>query len=174
MSVLAGFGFTNSGCNNGEDILVGGTVGFLDYSTGGVTSWSWNFGDPSSGINNTSSLQNPSHTYTGAIGTSYNVTLIVGGPGDPSSATHTIGVLSVHEFFSVSDGPYYVGVPVSFTDESTGPVATYYYGFGDGATSTEQNPSHIYSAPASYGAAAMVSDVIGTEGHYSSGSRVVL
>ncbi len=35
-------------------------VQFTDMSTGSVTSWLWNFGDDS----NTSSLQNPTHTYT--------------------------------------------------------------------------------------------------------------
>ena len=40
-----------------------GIVSFLDQSTNGPTSWSWNFGDPASGAANTSTLQNPSHTY---------------------------------------------------------------------------------------------------------------
>lgn len=52
-----------------------GTVNFEDLSTGIAQSWSWDFGDGS-----TSSVQNPSHTYT-APGT-YDVTLI---------ATNTIG-----------------------------------------------------------------------------------
>lgn len=40
-----------------------------------LSSWSWNFGDPSSGVNNTSTLQNPPHSYL-AVG-AYPVTLIV-------------------------------------------------------------------------------------------------
>ncbi|MEL6651465.1 MAG: PKD domain-containing protein, partial [Bacteroidota bacterium] len=36
---------------------------FFDQSTGGITSWSWTFGD-----GNTSSMQNPMHTYQ-ALGT---------------------------------------------------------------------------------------------------------
>ena len=36
-------------------------VDFTDLSTGPVTSWSWDFGDGGS-----STLQNPSHTYTSA------------------------------------------------------------------------------------------------------------
>jgi hypothetical protein len=44
----------------------GYTVNFTDASTsnpGDVLSWYWSFGDPGSGINNTSTLQNPTHIY---------------------------------------------------------------------------------------------------------------
>lgn len=41
--------------------------------------WSWDFGDPGSGINNTSSLEHPSHTFT-ACGP-YNVCLMISGSG---------------------------------------------------------------------------------------------
>ena len=41
----------------------GATVYFLDLSTN-ATTYSWNFGDPSSGAANTSSSQNPSHVFT--------------------------------------------------------------------------------------------------------------
>jgi len=51
------------------------TVDFTDLSSGGpVTSWSWTFGDT-----NTSTAQNPQHTYT-APGT-YTVSLTATGPG---------------------------------------------------------------------------------------------
>jgi hypothetical protein len=52
------------------------TVIFNDTSTGPPTTWSWNFGDPTSGGNNTSVQQNPVHTFTGGAGT-YVVTLTV-------------------------------------------------------------------------------------------------
>ncbi|MBI2968594.1 MAG: PKD domain-containing protein [Bacteroidetes bacterium] len=52
----------------------GDTVFFADNSWG-ATSWSWNFGDPSSGSGDSSSLQNPYHYYS-VIG-NYTVTLIV-------------------------------------------------------------------------------------------------
>ena len=52
------------------------TATFTDQSDPGsvpITGWSWDFGDPASGAANTSSLQNPSHTYS-SVG-SYTVTL---------------------------------------------------------------------------------------------------
>ncbi|MEW6469801.1 MAG: gliding motility-associated C-terminal domain-containing protein [Bacteroidota bacterium] len=41
------------------------TYQFADTSQGGTT-WYWNFGDPNSGANNTSTQQNPTHQYSGA------------------------------------------------------------------------------------------------------------
>ena len=39
---------------------------------------------------------------------------------------------------------------VTFGDRSTGQVTTWLWNFGDGATSTQQNPVHMYSAAGSY------------------------
>ncbi len=50
------------------------SVHFTDESTNAPTAWSWNFGDPASLGNNTSTLQNPAHLFTGT-GTFF-VTLI--------------------------------------------------------------------------------------------------
>jgi PKD repeat protein len=66
----AGFTYTVSGT----------TVMFADHSNPGfggspITAWAWNFGDPSSGAQDTTTLQNPTHTFSGP-GT-YTVTLTV-------------------------------------------------------------------------------------------------
>ena len=55
------------------------SIDFTDLSNpngGTITDWLWNFGDPNSGIYNTSSLQNPSHIYIdpGAYVVSLSVT----------------------------------------------------------------------------------------------------
>ena len=52
----------------------GRTITFTNLSAN-ATAYSWNFGDPGSGANNTSSQINPTHTYPG-VG-SYTVTLVV-------------------------------------------------------------------------------------------------
>ena len=57
-------------------------VQFSDQSTGSITTHSWDFGD-----SGTSTLQNPSHTYTSA-GT-YSVNLTVTGPGGSNSKLRT-------------------------------------------------------------------------------------
>lgn len=53
-------------------------VEFADLSNpngGTITNWMWNFGDPNSGTNDTSTMQNPTHTYT--VAGTYIVSLSV-------------------------------------------------------------------------------------------------
>jgi len=52
-------------------------VYFIDESSSDVTSWSWDFGDPVSGPDNTSILQNPSHVYPDEFEKGYDAELIV-------------------------------------------------------------------------------------------------
>ena len=65
-------------------------VNFTDLSTGPVTSWSWTFGD-----GGTSTLQNPSHTYT-AAGT-YTVALTATGPGRVWTRETKVAYVTVSE-----------------------------------------------------------------------------
>ncbi|KAA9325697.1 GEVED domain-containing protein [Adhaeribacter soli] len=53
-----------------------GSVSFHDRSSNAPTSWLWDFGDPASGAANTSTLQNPVHTYPAGTAGAYTVTLI--------------------------------------------------------------------------------------------------
>jgi|GEM_PF-855833 len=127
-------------------------VTFTDNSTGEITSWSWDFGDTASGSANTSTQQNPSHTYTQA-GT-YTVTLNVTGP-DGNKAIIKQGFITVSQTAPQAD---FTASPVSgtgsvsaqFTSTSKGTIASYRWSFGDGGTSTEQNPQHSYAGAGSY------------------------
>ena len=124
------------------------TVNFTDQSTGSIDSWSWDFGDGGS-----STAQNPSHTYS-AAGT-YTVSLTVTGPGgsDTNTKTDYITVnacIAPTAAFSGSPTSGDAPLTVSFTDESTGSPTSWSWDFGDGGTSTAQNPSHTYSAAGTY------------------------
>ncbi|MEO2144589.1 MAG: PKD domain-containing protein, partial [bacterium] len=123
------------------------TVAFSDASTGVVTSYAWAFGDGA-----TSTLQNPSHVY-GAVGT-YSVSLTVTGPGGSDTLTRTnyIDVTEPAPVANFSGTPTSGTSPltVAFSDSSTGVVTSYAWAFGDGATSTLQNPSHVYSVAGTY------------------------
>ncbi len=50
---------------------------------------------------------------------------------------------------------------VQFTDTSTGPPATWSWTFGDGNTSTSQNPVHTYVTPGNYSVSLTVTNSVG-------------
>jgi PKD repeat protein len=133
-------------------------VSFIDASTdpdGAVVSWSWDFGDGGS-----STAQNPSYTYAAAG--SYDVTLTaMDNGGLTASVTKTVTVTTPNQAptadftFSVTD------LDVSFSDASTDPdgaVVSWSWDFGDGGSSTAQNPSHTYAAAGSYDVTLTVTD----------------
>jgi len=125
------------------------TVNFTDQSTGEITSWAWNFGDGGS-----STQQNPAHTYNSAG--NYTVSLTVTGPGGSDTETKT-------NYITVTSGTTppvagFVGSPtsgtapltVNFTDQSTGEITSWAWNFGDGGSSTQQNPAHTYNSAGTY------------------------
>ncbi len=107
-----------------------------------VVGYLWNFGD-----GNTSTLVSPSHTYTSS-GT-YNITLIIttaGGCSDTSTVASGVIVSSKPVAnFVASPRDVCAFVQVNFTDLSTGNVNQWFWEFGDGGTSTLQNPGHSYN-----------------------------
>ena len=52
--------------------------------------------------------------------------------------------------FSASPTSGNAPLNVSFTDHSTGSPTSWNWDFGDGTSSTQQNPTHIYSNPGQY------------------------
>ena len=96
----------------------------------------WDFGD---GMTSTSA--DPTHVYE-ATGT-YDVTLTVSAGGCQSDTTMTIEVINVAADFS-SNPTYSCSLPyeIQFTDLSTS-AASWQWQFGNGDTSTEQNPTLV-------------------------------
>ncbi|MEA3497011.1 MAG: PKD domain-containing protein [Bacteroidota bacterium] len=106
----------------------------------------WDFGDGT-----TSSLENPSHTFAGTNSdTNYLVKLYTySNNGCVDSFSKNINVFSIVEAnFSKSDTAC-VPVVIQFNDQSTN--ASYWnWSFGDGGSSTSQNPTHTYTNPGTY------------------------
>ncbi|MGB3459259.1 MAG: PKD domain-containing protein [Halobacteriota archaeon] len=139
------------------------TVNFTDNSTtyDGFTTWEWDFGD-----GNTSSEQDPTHLYANAG--FYNVTLTVY-EADGNNDTETkIGYITVTEVNQppVADpnGPYIgtEGVEIAFNGSGSydpdGGIASYAWDFGDGNTSSEQHPTHLYANAGFYNVTLRVYD----------------
>ncbi len=130
---------------------------FWDNSSGGggllISSWYWDFGDPQSGINNTSSLQNPEHIYADT-GT-YDVSLLitnVGGCVDSIMQQVFVSGGEPVDFFaedSCLNLLTYFFIDPAVTDTTA--VQLYQWDFGDGSpTSTLMCPSHMYAEAGIY------------------------
>ena len=125
------------------------TVDFTDTSFssfGTVNSWSWNFGDPFSGVNNTSSLPNPVHTFD-SVGI-HSVELIIGtdwGCTDTAYVNVPVGIVPVLVDFTMSDTVICHNEVVNFSDLSTDSINNWLWIFGDSSsTSTLQNAMHMF------------------------------
>jgi PKD repeat protein len=66
--------------------------------------------------------------------------------------------------FSASPISGHSPLTVQFTDQSTGEPYDFAWTFGDGGSSTEQNPIHTYTQPGSYAVALAVYNGTGTDG----------
>ena len=121
-------------------------VTFTVLSSGSPDQWSWDFGD-----SGTSSLQSPSDTYT-APG-KYTVTLTATN-GQGSDAEVKVDYIKVGvpvANFSADQTSGTAPLDVIFTDSSSGTPTSWLWDFGDGNTSTAQNPpTHTYSNPGQY------------------------
>ncbi len=121
------------------------TIDFTDASTSphSITSWLWDFGD-----GHTSTLQNPSHTYTHG-GTYYVCLSMHDAHGCSSTYCHNVTVHPVVADTCHSSFTFHLNkktTKINFIDASTSPYAitSWLWDFGDGHTSTLQNPTHTY------------------------------
>lgn len=148
----------------------GDSTQFVDasfvFGANTITNWLWNFGDPASGANNTSTLQNPKHKFSTAG--VYNVVLTVtastaGGP--ISTITKAVQVEKPVAQFSMSSTS--INTPIQFTDASTGgTIVLWSWSFGDpnsgiNNTSTLQNPTHTFASAGVYNVRLIVTSSAG-------------
>jgi len=139
-------GFSVSGSCALEPVL------FSDASTSAtikpVIGWNWDFGDGT-----TSNLQHPTHKY--ATSGTFTVKLVVdNGTGclsDVNEQTLLVRPLPLASFsasqVNCTDNS------ITFTDASVtsdGIITQWFWDFGDGNTSHEQNPTHIFSRVGDY------------------------
>jgi PKD repeat protein len=132
-------------------------VQFTDLSSGGPTSWLWDFGD-----GQTSTEQNPSHTYQ--LAGDYTVSLTTDGPEGTDTETKTDFIQVQHVAgFTGSPDAGIAPLTVYFLDESQGNISDWFWDFGDGQTSNQRKPDHKYFDPGFYTVSLTVTDAYGPD-----------
>lgn len=148
---------------------VGQEVQFTDHTVllteaGAITSMVWDFGDGTP----TATESDPRHVYEQAG--IYTVSLTV-------TAEKQVATRVRSQYVSVSANPpeaclslspsiVFVNDTVRFTDcslEGGGATTGWLWDFGDGQTSTEQNPTHAYVSPGLYAVSLTVTNALGED-----------
>ena len=144
--------------------VVGQAVQFVDISTGSPVSWLWDFGDGT-----TSNEKNPVHIYS--TSGFRRVTLVAANAVASKTARKTLTVIPssspatfVHS--PLTPGP---GQTVQFADTTEGSPSSWQWNFGDGATSTAKNPSHVFTREGAF----VVTLVAGCSSGSKQGSKTV-
>ena len=142
---------------------------FSDTSTdddSDVIGWSWRFGDGS-----TSTEREPTHRYDEPG--SYTVTLTVTDDGGASDDGSEQVMAAADPPPPGSNAPPQADFEIdcdnlrcTFTDRSDDPdgeIARWQWSFGDGASSSQRNPSHTYAAPGQHEVRLVVTDDDGAD-----------
>ncbi len=117
---------------------------FTDNSSGAATNYYWDFGDETY-----STDQNPTHTFE--KGGYYNVTLYTLDTVSNCASSFfnfvkVEGVVDCHAKYSSLTS----GLSVNFADASLGGANEWFWNFGDGHSSSEQNPQYTYEKSGYY------------------------
>jgi PKD repeat protein len=149
-------------------------VQFTGSASGGTApyTYDWNFGDGSAH----SSAQSPSHSYSSAGNFPVTLTVHDAASGTATDTHLTIavsaaGALTATAAASATSGE--TPLTVNFTGSASGGTAPYSFSwnFGDGGTTTAQNPAHTYATPGDYTVTLTVQD---SASHSASDSHLVI
>jgi PKD repeat protein len=160
----------------GEPRCEGNLIQFLDESLGfgsNIQTWSWDFGDPASGSNNTSNLQNPYHLFANAG--IYTVFLeVMNSNGCFDSISHQIEIYPPPPvYFNVTPAggvcqneAAYFSVDPDTTNIAT--VMSYFWDFDDPASGTSDtsslaNPWHLFTTSGVFDVTLTITDTAGCE-----------
>ncbi|MBA3829629.1 MAG: PKD domain-containing protein [Taibaiella sp.] len=125
-------------------------VNFTDLSTGTPTAWSWDLGNGA-----TSTLQNPSTTYTTAGTYTVKLTASNASYTNTKTATAYITVLAAPAIAFVASDTASICAPkaITFTNNTvlgSSGSGTYTWDFGDGTSSSSTSPTHTYTTSGVY------------------------
>ncbi|UCE29504.1 MAG: PKD domain-containing protein, partial [Candidatus Bathyarchaeota archaeon] len=137
-------------------------VNFEDSSAShdGIVGWTWNFGDGQS-----STDRNPTHNYVDSGVFTVSLTVVEGdGDGDFETKTSYITVADTAPSADFTASPTGEALTVGFTDTSTSHdgIVSWLWDFGDGETSSGQNPTHKFPDDGTYLVTLTVTDSDGS------------
>ena len=137
-------------------------VAFIDssYADGShpIQQWQWNWDD---GI--TETLPGPAFQHTYTIPGTYSVSLkVTDDNGCTDSITHiNTVVISKPVAAFKGDTLSCTSNVISFKNLSTGPSLKYLWNFGDGSTSAQLNPTHLYASEGIFSVSLSITDLYG-------------
>lgn len=131
------------------------SIEFLNNSAGDIQGSKWDFGDETSSIE-----VSPNHIYREPG--EYSVALSVEGRAsiDTVKNDNLLKIISEDDVAAAFRATPLIGntpVEIQFVDKSLGNVGGWLWDFGDGSTSTDQNPKHTYFQPGKYAVTLAVS-----------------
>ena len=117
------------------------TATFTNNSTGDISGYNWT----TDGTPNTSTQTNPSFIYNSSV--SQSVMLVTTGTNGCQDTMKKVNFLSsgnLNANFNVSSQKGCMPLAVNFINTSTGNANSWLLNFGDGGSSTQQNPNYTY------------------------------
>jgi PKD repeat protein len=145
-------------------------VGTLEWTASGTTPWlSLDATSGSSSGAHDKNAVDVSVDISGMVAGSYHGTITISDPeaiNDPQTLDVSLEISSpgaLHADFTATPRTGLAPASVDFTDKTTGGTApyTHEWDFGDGETSTAENPSHTYAAVGIYTVTLAVTDDVG-------------
>ena len=132
-----------------------GAYQFSDQSTNAPNAWAWDFGD-----GNQSQEQSPNHQYT--QGGSYQVCLITSNDFGADSLCQALVVPDLQPQAGIGFNNQGKG-EFQFSDLTTNEPNAWLWDFGDGDTSSLQNPIHSFAAEGNYQVCLQVANAFGVD-----------
>ena len=134
----------------GQDVTITSTA---TVTSGTITNWNWNLGNGQTPSNTNGNPFTVNYTPAGSYTVQLTTTSNNGCISLPTTQSVNVNPLPVADFALPAVAVCMPGGAVSFTNQSSisgGTPLTYQWSFGDGANSTQTNPSHTYAAIGNY------------------------
>ncbi len=134
-------------------------VAFADVSSGNPTGWTWDFGD-----GNYASTNKANHAYS-APG-NYTIRLTAANNNGSDTTSERIVILPAPvpvAYFEADTNAVAAGTNARFYDLSANQPGSWSWDFGDGSSSSSQNPTHKYQTAGTYTVKLVVANSYGTD-----------